>query len=157
MKQSGPKTSTFAVNTPPAEPPGEKLAVPSQEEFKFTTVAPPLSALGPVMTADEVLRRLSAQARGTLTPFLVESEGAFFPDLRTERAQANLFLLKKAKFKRRSFDGGNPRTETEVELELHDAQTALRDLGRHHKLFSDRTESVAVEVLKVEIEYVDPK
>lgn len=115
------------------------------------------SGIEGVMGADEVLARLSAQARGSLAPFLVEKDGGWFPDLSTPEAQAHLFLLKKAKFKQRILGGSsNPVAEIEVELELHDPQAALRDLGRHHKLFTDRAESVGVEVLKVEVEYVNP-
>jgi phage terminase small subunit len=33
-----------------------------------------------------------------------------------------------------------PIVETEVEFELHDSQNALVQIGRHHKLFTDKSE-----------------
>ena len=97
------------------------------------------------MGADEVLLRLAEPARASFKPFLVEgSTGELWPDLTTEAAQANLHLLKKIKPKKRV--GGpveDQWVETEVELELHDAQAALVHLGRHHKLFTDKQELAA--------------
>jgi hypothetical protein len=94
------------------------------------------------MSADEVLIRLGDQARGSLKPFLKPSVGGeLWPDLTTDEAQANLHLLKKIKPKKRQ--GGpeeDPWIETEIELEIHDPQAALVHIGRHHKLFTDKSE-----------------
>jgi hypothetical protein len=37
-------------------------------------------------------------------------------------------------------EDGTPVTEVDVELELYDAQAALVHIGRHHKLFTDKSE-----------------
>lgn len=113
------------------------------------------------MGADEVLVRLAEHARGSIEPFLVDSGDTVFIDLATESAKKNLHLVKKCKTKRRVLGGtaGKKRyggdeglggdalwpdrpeadVETEVEIELHDPQAALVQLGRHHKLFTDKT------------------
>lgn len=95
------------------------------------------------MSADEVLLRLRDVARGSLRHFVVKGDdGDVWPDLTTEEAEAKFHLLKKIKPKRRvSTRKDDPWVETEVELELHDAVTALTLLGRHHKLFTDKVES----------------
>jgi phage terminase small subunit len=90
------------------------------------------------MDADEVLARLSDHARGDLSPFMTRTG---LIDLTTDDARAKLHLLKKAKVKKRV--GGsdeNPWTEAETEIELHDPQAALVQLGRHHGLFVDKFE-----------------
>lgn len=89
------------------------------------------------MAANEVLERLTAQARGNLAPFLVN--GKWF-DLDSDSAKANIDLIKKAKFKRRVVN--DTTVDEEVEIELYDAQSALVWMGKHHKLF---TENVAID------------
>lgn len=92
------------------------------------------------LTADEVLARLSAHARGDLSPF-VDGDGRF--DLSTNQAKESLFLVKKYRLRERH--GSNDKNEdweqTEIEIELHDPQAALVHIGRHHKLFTDRVSS----------------
>jgi phage terminase small subunit len=93
------------------------------------------------MSAEEVLARLSAHARGDLSPFL-DSSGAF--DLTTDQAKANMFLVKKTKVRQRRGVGKNGNDEweeIESEIELHDPQAALVHLGRYHKLFTDKIET----------------
>lgn len=96
------------------------------------------------MSADEVLARLGMIARGSLKPFVqtIGGDDAFaWPDLATEDAQENFGLLKKIKPKKRQGgQPGNEYLETEVELEILDPLKALELLGRHHKLFTDKTD-----------------
>ena len=96
------------------------------------------------MSADEVLVRLTDQARATLADFIDISKSTVPASNMTE-AQAKLsgwsvnlhkaerrgklHLIKKLK----SGQWG-------PEIELYDAQAALQLLGRHYKLFVDRTE-----------------
>lgn len=113
------------------------------------------------MSADEVLTRLSGHARGSLEDFLQIERVTYHPrqavpdptdedpkavrwvedpipverlvirlDLEQARDRGTLHLLKKMKWNQ----WGEP------EIEIHDAQTALALLGKHHKLFVDRTE-----------------
>lgn len=94
------------------------------------------------MSADEVLLRLGEIARGSLKPFVRrDQDDEIWPDLTSDAAQDKFHLLKKIKPKRRV--GGEPGmewTETEVELEIHDPMRALELIGKHHKLFTDKTE-----------------
>jgi hypothetical protein len=82
------------------------------------------------MSADEVLTRLTAQARGSLAPFLRVRNGDLTGfDLSEDKP---LHLLKKASVTRRTF---KETTEEKVTIELIDSQAALFKLGEHHKLF----------------------
>lgn len=83
------------------------------------------------MGADEVLARVTAQARGSLAPFLRVSEtgnltGFDFGD------DKPLHLLRKASVTERTIKDVTERTVT---IELHDVQAALFKLGEHHKLW----------------------
>jgi len=93
------------------------------------------------MPADEVLARLSQQARGSMAPFIRrDTDGDLYGfDL---SATQPLHLLKKASVtRRRQKDDRDALVTVEtVTIELYDAQAALALLGKHHKLFVDRTE-----------------
>ena len=84
------------------------------------------------MSADEVLIRLSDMARGSMDDFVSFVPGIKLPFLDLAKAQqAGKFgLVKKLKYGK---DG-------EVEFELYDAQAALVQLGKVHKLFTDKQE-----------------
>lgn len=84
------------------------------------------------MSADEVLVRLAAQARGSMEDFVEIVPGVNTPFLRLDKAHAagKFGLVKKLKY---TTDGG-------VEFELYDAQAALVQLGKVHKLFTDKQE-----------------
>jgi len=113
----------------------ENLKKPQIEEFVEKRISEK------AMSADEVLLRLGEIARGSLKPFTKTRDDDIWPDLTAEEAQANFHLLKKIKPKRRV--GGKPGdewVETEVEIEIHDPVRALELLGKHHKLFTDKTE-----------------
>lgn len=89
-----------------------------------------------VMSADEVLVRLSDQARATMTDFVtvdpvLDEETGFFDqcaiDLEKAQRLGKMHLIKKISFKK-----------TGIAIELHDSQAALKLIGQHHKLFSMR-------------------
>lgn len=90
------------------------------------------------MSADEVLLRLADQARATMDDFIDPERGEV--DLARAAARGKLHLVKK-------FSRSTGKVET-VTIELHDAQAALVQLGRHHKLFTDRTEIPGLDELK---------
>lgn len=94
------------------------------------------------MTAAEVLARLTAHARGDVSHFLVQRGDEVAIDLSGADAQAHLYLIKKVRQRRRILRqrDGSEIEEIEMELELHDPQAALVQLGRFHKLFVDRQE-----------------
>jgi len=98
------------------------------------------------MPAEEVLARLGDMARATHKPFIrIDDDGFIYFDFSDPEALQNLHLIKKIKTKReRRIEGKGEDAETWegewVEVELHDAQAALRDIGRYHKLFTDKIE-----------------
>lgn len=103
------------------------------------------------MSANEVLSRLSEIASGRVTDF-VDEDGKF--DLKLAKQRRKEHLLKKLKVKRFSkrvdsfIEGQEEDKETietsllteEVEFEMYSAHEALRDLGKYHKLFTDKHE-----------------
>lgn len=119
------------------------------------------------MSANEVLARLSKIARGEVTDFL-DDEGRF--DLKSARRLQKAGLLKKVKSKRTSkqidalTEDERETLETsliseEVEFELYSAHEALRDLGKYHKLLSDRQEISGLNggPIEVNVVYDPPK
>lgn len=92
------------------------------------------------MSSNEVLARLSKQARGSLADVL-NADGEF--DLKAARKNGSHELLKKLKIKKTILVGSESGThvqEVNYEFEIHDPQAALVQLGKYHKLFVDRTE-----------------
>lgn len=104
------------------------------------------------MSADEVLTRLSGHARGSMASFMRrDTDGDLFGfDL--SEAQP-LHLIKKASVtRRRQKDEAKDDLVTveTVTIELYDAQAALALLGKHHALFTDKTEqsgNITIQVL----------
>lgn len=90
------------------------------------------------MTADEVLMRLAAHARGDIDDCLDE-DGRFSLDKARKAKKTSLIKKLRIKETKRVIDDEEVITQ-DIEFELHDAQAALQLIGRHHKLFVDRTE-----------------
>lgn len=84
------------------------------------------------MGAREVLMRLADMAAGSIDDFL-NDKGLI--DLKKARQRGRMHLVKKYTVESLDKDLVTKRT-----LELHDAQAALVQLGRYHKLFVDRQE-----------------
>jgi len=110
------------------------------------------------MSADEVLRRLAEHARGDIGDFLDISKVGFEVDLATAFEAGITHLIKKVKMHTvttLSKDGVETETNT-VEIELYDAQAALVQLGRYHKLFTDKTDVTSGgEKLELEIKGIN--
>lgn len=89
------------------------------------------------MSADEVLIRLGKQARSSLGDFVsVNDDGDYRISL--SNPNADLSLIRKLKHKRTSYkdkDGEITHYEDHYEFELHDAQSALVHIGKHHGVF----------------------
>ena len=92
------------------------------------------------ITADEVLLRLAEQARATFADFVSfverpdeEGKTQTVPvlDLVKARDAGKLHLVKKA-----------TSTRQGLTIELYDAQAALVQLGRYHRLFAERVDVV---------------
>lgn len=85
------------------------------------------------MSADEVLWRLTEQARASLADYLaLDADGAPRWDLRRGLEQHGLIPVKKLKISQTS-------KGQQIDLELHDAQAALKLLGTHYQLFNARS------------------
>lgn len=94
-----------------------KIAAYIKQRFEELTMSP-----------EEVLARLSAQARTDMGDFMtVYSSGAAAINFEKAQEAKKLGLIKKFKV-----------TAKSVEIELYDAQAALVHLGKHHALFTDR-------------------
>lgn len=96
------------------------------------------------MEADEVLARLTEHGRGDMRDFIGSSPAQL-------RRHPKGFLIKKLKRKLISHKDGS--TEEIIELELYDAQGALGLLGKHYRLFVERTEfSGTLDIPKLRID-----
>lgn len=94
------------------------------------------------MTADEVLTRLAEHARGDMGDFMDISSMAFGLNLNKAKELGLTRLIHKIKQRTVTHidkDGEEEETNT-IEFELYDAQSALAHLGRHHELFTDKTD-----------------
>ncbi len=86
------------------------------------------------MSANEVLMRLTEQARGSIGNFLaIDGKGRPSLDFNRETAKNNLHLIKKLKITPTEFGPA-------IDVELYDAQAAAVHLGKYHKLFTDKTD-----------------
>jgi len=99
------------------------------------------------MSADEVLMRQAEIARSDIGEFLEQTEDGEvsirLTDAKT-KAPKRTHLIKRItqrKVVRTMKD--MTETETTLTLELHDAQAAQVQLGKHHKLWTDRIEEKA--------------
>jgi phage terminase small subunit len=94
------------------------------------------------MGAEEVLLRLAEHARGDMGDFLDIGSMGFVIDLNSAKEKGITHLIKKVKMRTQtSVDKSGIETEThDMEIELYDAQAALVQLGRYHKLFTDKQE-----------------
>jgi len=90
------------------------------------------------MSADEALMRLAAHARGDINDCL-DDDGRFSLDKARKAKKTGLIKRLRIRETTRVIDETEVKTQ-EVDFELHDAQAALALIGRHHKLFVDRTE-----------------
>lgn len=102
-----------------------------------------------IMPAEEVLTRLTDIARGDIAELMeittsgftlqlmIEKDGEFIINPKTK-------LIKKIKQKVTTFlakkESDEDREIIETEIELYSAHEALRDLGKYHGLFVDRTD-----------------
>jgi len=115
------------------------------------------------MPANEVLARLADMARGSHRPFIrVSDDGFVYFDFSDPEAQKNLHLIKKIKTKReRRIEGkGEEAEEWEgewVEVELHDAQSALVTLAKYHRLLTESIDLNAQGGITLTVKYQDKK
>lgn len=98
------------------------------------------------MSMEEALARTSDIARASLMPFVkLDNDGFTYFNFADPEAKAYMHIIKKMKTKRerRVVGHGEQAEEWEgewVEVELHDAQTAQRDLLKMYGKFTDRVD-----------------
>lgn len=103
-----------------------------------------------LMSADEVVARLSDIARGDIKDLMRISSVGYELELLSKDDEGNFRvnphtkLIKKIKQKVTTImprtEDGEEKEIVETDLELYSALDALALLGRHHKLFTDKTE-----------------
>lgn len=106
------------------------------------------------MTANEALYHIAEIARGDVDD-LVDSAGN--PDIQAARAAVKTGLIKKIRSRTitSTDNGGNGSDIHETEIELHDRLKALELIGKHHKLFTDKTEVTGAENKPIQIEIIE--
>lgn len=98
------------------------------------------------MSADEVVKRLSDQARGSIEDFItIESDGSWHIDLAKAEDRGVLHLISKLWFDQNE----------NVRIELQDQQKALELIGKAHGLFVDRQEITGANGGPIEHKRVD--
>lgn len=103
------------------------LSAVASENLRKPRVAEKIAArfAAKVMTADEVLSRLSGMARADISEFITETGAIDWDKVRKQG-----YLIKRiAHYKGK-----------QSQIELHDAQTALQLVGKHLRLFVERME-----------------
>jgi hypothetical protein len=98
------------------------------------------------MSAEEAIYRLGEIGRADLFPFIrIDDDGFVYFNFADSEARQHLFLVKRIKSKReRRLEGKGDDAEAWegewVEVELHDAHAAIRDILKIHGKFIDRTD-----------------
>lgn len=117
------------------------------------------------MQPAEILRRMSDMAQASLKTFIrITDEGFVYFDFSDPDALNYLHLIKRIKSKRtRRLDGDHTWEDELVEVELHDAKDALKELGKNFKLFGDTVALTGAgggpveQRITLTVEYVDKK
>ncbi len=106
------------------------------------------------MSANEVLMRLAEQARGDIGEYIVKDDGNLTIDIESAKEAKRTHLIKKLTQRRfvRTTDDYRDE-ETTITIEMYDAQAALVQLGKHHKLFVDRQEVTGKDGGPIEHDY----
>jgi phage terminase small subunit len=113
------------------------------------------------MSKDEVLTRLADIARGDMADFMdITPQGWNLKLVRDDAPIPQTKLIKKIKQRvttRMAKDESGEDSETiETEIELYSAHDALRDIGKYHALFTDRTDITSGgEVIRVSLKKDD--
>lgn len=91
------------------------------------------------MSADEALSLLADQARGDIADLMDINTMGFNLDLKAAKQNGKTKLIKRVKQRVETISGEDEEKEIiTLDIELHDAQTALRDILRAHGRLIDR-------------------
>ncbi len=94
------------------------------------------------LSANQVIDGLSEIAKNDIGDFMAVSSMGFSLDLEQARERGLTKHIKKIKQKTTIFSGKKEEDDREVheiEIELYSRHDALRDLGKYHALFTDKT------------------
>jgi phage terminase small subunit len=110
------------------------------------------------MSADEVLTRLTDIGRGNITDLMDVTTAGYTFELLVDDGQGGKIANPKTKLIKRirqkvttilgKSESAEDREIIETELELYSAHDALRDLGRYHALFTDKTDLTGEVIIK---------
>lgn len=105
------------------------------------------------MSANEVLTRLAEHARADFKDFMSQTgDGEIILDM--DKAEGKTHLIKKISQRRMVRTTKDVVIdETTLTVELHDAQAALVQIGKHHKLFTEKVEHGGEQ--RIVVEYVN--
>jgi len=102
------------------------------------------------LSANEVLVRLAEHARADYKDFLAVAENGDIA-LNMEKAEGKTHLIKRVTQRRTVRTTKDTQIdETVLSVELHDAQAALVQLGKHHKLFTDNVQQSGEVIVRVQ-------
>lgn len=102
------------------------------------------------MSANEVLIKLAEHARADYKDFIsVAANGDLVLDM--DKAEGKTHLIKRVTSRRtiRTLKDAEI-DETVLSVELHDAQAALVQIGKHHKLFTDNVQQSGEVIVRVQ-------
>ena len=109
------------------------------------------------MGKEEVFARLSNMARASEMPFIkITEDGFVYFDFNNPNSKEYIYLIKKIKTKRTRRIVGHgeeaePWEDEWVEVELHDAQTALNTIAKCHGMLTDKVEVAGADGSSIKI------
>lgn len=102
------------------------------------------------MSPNEVLTKLAEHARADYKDFITVAPGGDVT-LDIPKAEGKTHLIKKLNQRRTIRTTKDSQIEeTVLTLELHDAQAALVQIGKHHKLFTDQVQQSGEVIVRVQ-------
>jgi hypothetical protein len=108
------------------------------------------------MGVDELIARYGEMARADTLPFIrVTDEGFVYFNFNDPRAKAHMYLVKEIESKRtRRYEshGSKPEEWQDewVKVKLHDAQHAMDQIGKLHKLWADVDVSASLTITNMD-------
>lgn len=102
------------------------------------------------MGADEVMMRLAEHARFDIGPYLSTVGDVEINIEKLRIAEKTRVIKKLTQTKRTRKDKDGAETEdVSITVEMYDAQAALQLIGKHHKMFTERSEVLNIDLSKL--------
>lgn len=104
------------------------------------------------MGVDELIARYGEMARADTLPFIrVTKEGFVYFNFNDPRARAHMYLVKEIESKRtRRIENKEVWEDEWVKVKLHDAQHAMDQIGKLHKLWADVDVSASLTITNLD-------